>query len=89
MAFTKEQKTKIIKSFKISDKDTGSSEVQIALLTERINNVAKHITTNKKDNASKYGLMKMVNNRKSHLAYLKRSNPESYQAILKKLGLRK
>ena len=89
MSFTKEDKTKLINEFKVNANDTGSSEVQIAVLTSRILNLTKHIAENKKDNSSKRGLMKMVNNRKSHLAYLKRSNPKSYEEIIKKLGLRK
>ena len=64
MSITKEKKQALIKDFKVSEKDTGSSEVQIAILTERINNLTEHFKTNKKDNASKLGMMKMVNNRK-------------------------
>ncbi len=89
MSITKEKKQALIKDYKVSEKDTGSSEVQIAILTERINNLTEHFKTNKKDNASKLGMMKMVNNRKTLLAYLKRTNPKSYEEIIKKLGLRK
>ncbi len=89
MSITKEKKQALIKEFAISSNDTGSSEVQIAILTERINNLTQHFKTNKKDNASKVGMMKMVNNRKTLLAYLKKTNPSSYEALIKKLGIRK
>ena len=68
MALTKEKKASLIKEFKVSENDSGSSEVQIAILTERIANLTKHLTENKKDNSSKMGLTKMVNNRKTLLA---------------------
>lgn len=89
MAVTKEKKQSLIKDFKISQNDTGSAEVQVAILTERINNLTKHLVANKKDNSSKRGLVKMVNNRKTLLAYLKKTNEKSYEEIIKKLGLRK
>lgn len=89
MAITKEKKQSLIKDFKISQNDTGSAEVQVAILTERINNLTKHLVENKKDNSSKRGLVKMVNNRKTLLAYLKKTNEKSYEEIIKKLGLRK
>lgn len=89
MSITKEKKQAIIKDFKINEKDTGSSVVQIAILTERINNLTEHFKTNKKDNASKMGLTKMVNNRKKLLSYLKRTDAKSYEEIIKKLNIRK
>jgi len=89
MAITKERKQALIKDFKISQNDTGSAEVQVAVLTERINNLTKHLVENKKDNSSKRGLVKMVNNRKTLLAYLKKTNEKSYEEVIKKLGLRK
>ena len=89
MAITKERKQALIKDFKVSQNDTGSAEVQVAVLTERINNLTKHLVENKKDNSSKRGLVKMVNNRKTLLAYLKKTNEKSYEEIIKKLGLRK
>ncbi len=89
MSITKEKKSSIIKDFKVSANDTGSSEVQIAILTERINNLTEHFKTNKKDNGSKLGLTKMVNNRKKLLSYLKKTNPSSYEDLIKKLNLRK
>lgn len=89
MALTKEKKASLIKEFKVSENDSGSSEVQIAILTERIANLTKHLTENKKDNSSKMGLTKMVNNRKTLLAYLKRTNPKTYEETIKKLNIRK
>lgn len=89
MSITKEKKQTIISDFKTSENDTGSSVVQIAILTERINNLTVHFKSNKKDNGSKMGLTKMVNNRKKLLNYLKRTNPKSYEETIKKLGLRK
>ena len=89
MAFTKEQKTKVIKEFKTTENDSGSSVVQIAILTERIKNLTTHLIANKKDNSSKRGLEKMVNTRKKLLKYLQRTNKNSYEEIIKKLGLRK
>ena len=80
---------KIIDSLKISSKDVGSSEVQIGLLSEKINNLADHFKKNKNDKHSTTGLLKAVNRRKSLLQYLKRKNPESYAKILTKLNLRK
>lgn len=89
MSITKEKKQSIIKDFKTSENDTGSSVVQIAILTERINNLTEHFKTNKKDNASKMGLTKMVNNRKKLLSYLKRTDAKSYEETIKKLNIRK
>lgn len=89
MSITKEKKQTLIKEFATSSNDTGSSEVQIAILTERINNLTEHFKANKKDNASKTGMMKMINNRKTLLAYLKKTNPSSYETLIKKLGIRK
>ncbi|MDR2099030.1 MAG: 30S ribosomal protein S15 [Rickettsiales bacterium] len=89
MSITKAKKQELIKNFKTAEKDTGSSGVQIAILTERINNLTLHFKDNKKDNAGKVGLAKMVNTRKKLLAYLKKTDPKSYEAIIRKLNLRK
>ena len=83
------QKKEIIKSLKINSKDVGSSEVQIGLLSEKINNLSNHFEKNKNDEHSTRGLLKAVNQRKRLLEYLKRNNPESYKNILTKLNLRK
>ena len=88
MALLKEEKNKIVKEFQNSDADTGSSEVQIALLTENINKLQSHFKIHKKDHHSRTGLIRMVNLRRKLLAYLKRKNLESYQEIIKSLKLR-
>ena len=81
--------TKNIKKLAIHDKDTGSSEVQIALLTDKIENLSNHIKKFKKDKHSSVGLLKAVNRRKKLLDYLKKNKLESYQNVLSKLNLRK
>jgi small subunit ribosomal protein S15 len=83
------QKKETIKSLKINSKDVGSSEVQIGLLSDKINNLSSHFKKNKNDKHSTRGLVKAVNQRKSLLGYLKRKNPESYVKIITKLNLRK
>ncbi len=85
------QKSKkvIIKSLKISSKDVGSSEVQVGLLSEKINNLTKHFNKNKNDKHSTQGLLKAVNQRKRLLQYLKKKNPKSYADVLTKLNIRK
>ena len=82
-------KQEIIKSLKINPKDVGSSEVQIGLLSEKINNLSNHFKQNKNDKHSTKGLVKAVNQRKRLLEYLKKDNPESYVKVLTKLNLRK
>ena len=83
------EKKEIINSLKINSKDVGSSEVQIGLLSEKINNLTDHFKKNKNDSHSTQGLLKAVNRRKRLLEYLKKNNPESYTKILSKLNLRK
>jgi len=83
------QKKEKIESLKINPKDVGSSEVQIGLLSDKINHLSDHFKKNKNDKHSTRGLLKAVNLRKSLLEYLKRKNPESYTKILTKLNLRK
>jgi small subunit ribosomal protein S15 len=85
----REDKQKIIDSFKLHDSDSGSPEVQIALLTERITYLTEHFKTHKKDFHSRRGLLKLVGRRRKTLDYLKKKDIERYRAILKKLGLRK
>ncbi len=89
MSLTNDKKTNLIEKFQIHDKDTGSPEVQIALLTERITHLTEHLKTHKKDYHSRRGLLKMVGQRRGLLNYLKKSDVERYQVILKKLGLRR
>ena len=88
MALTTTEKSKIIKGHGIHDKDTGSSEVQIALFTEEIERLSKHLKTHSKDNHSRRGLLKMVHKRKRLLDFLKTESPKRYEVIIKKLGLR-
>jgi small subunit ribosomal protein S15 len=89
MSITAEQKTRIVAEHKIHDKDTGSPEVQIALLTTRITELTEHLRTHKKDHSSRRGLLKMVSKRNSLLKYLTREDRTRYQQIIGKLGLRK
>tara|TARA_Y100000590_G_scaffold460056_1_gene618532 strand:- start:1857 stop:2117 length:261 start_codon:yes stop_codon:yes gene_type:complete len=85
----KRQKNKIIESLKINSKDVGSSEVQIGLLSDKINHLSNHFKKNKNDRHSSQGLLRAVNQRKRLLEYLKRKKPDSYNKILTKLNLRK
>jgi small subunit ribosomal protein S15 len=84
-----EQKTNIIEQYKTHASDTGSPEVQIALLSERITQLTDHFRTHKKDHASRRGLLMMVSKRRSLLDYLKRYDTERYKAVIQRLGLRK
>ncbi|MEE1321132.1 MAG: 30S ribosomal protein S15 [Acutalibacteraceae bacterium] len=86
---TKEQKTAIIKEYAAHEGDTGSPEVQIALLTFRINNLTEHLKENKKDHHSRRGLLMMVGQRRNLLAYLQKNDIERYRAIIARLGIRK
>jgi len=86
---TKDRKTQLIQDFKRKDKDTGSPEVQIALLTERITYLTEHFKSHPKDHASRRGLLKMVGQRRRQLDYLKKHNVKSYTTMLDRLGLRK
>lgn len=89
MAMTGEAKTQILSDFKTHEKDTGSPEVQIALLTRRITELTEHLKTHKKDHSSRRGLLKMVGKRNSLLKYLTREDRTRYQQIIGRLGLRK
>jgi small subunit ribosomal protein S15 len=86
---TKEVKEKIIKDNRANSKDTGSPEVQIALITDRINYLTEHFSTHKKDYHSRRGLMKLVGQRKRLLEYLKKQDAKRYESLIKKLKLRK
>ncbi|MGY0399610.1 MAG: 30S ribosomal protein S15 [Ostreibacterium sp.] len=86
---TAEKKTEIIKTFGKSENDTGSAEVQIALLTYRINDLQTHFKTHTKDHHSRRGLLALVNSRRKHLDYLKKNALKRYQDVIVKLGLRK
>jgi small subunit ribosomal protein S15 len=89
MTMSKEGKTGIISRFKIHENDSGSPEVQIALLTERINYLTEHFKVHKKDHHSRRGLLKLVGQRRRLLDYLRANKSDRYRAILKELGLRK
>ena len=86
---TKEIKQEVINTYKREEKDTGSPEVQIALLTERINELTEHLKVHKKDNHSRRGLLKMVGKRRNLLNYLAKKDVNRYREIVEKLGLRK
>ena len=86
---TKEQKQEIIAKYGRSEGDTGSPEVQVALLTKRINELTEHLKINKKDHHSRRGLLKMVGQRRRLLAYLKNIDIERYRSLIERLGLRK
>ena len=86
---TKERKQEVINTYKREEKDTGSPEVQIALLTERINELTEHLKVHKKDNHSRRGLLKMVGKRRALLEYLKKTDIESYRNLIARLGIRK
>ena len=85
----KEEKTEIIQNYATHEGDTGSPEVQIAVLTKRINDLNEHLKIHKKDHHSRRGLLKMVGHRRNLLAYLQKNDIERYRAISAKLGLRK
>lgn len=84
---TTQQKSKILENHRIHDKDTGSPEAQVALFSEEIEKLAKHLKKHQKDNSSRVGLLKMVAKRKKLLDYLKRENPKRYISLAKKLGM--
>ena len=89
MAFTKDRKTEIISSYKTHDSDTGSPEVQVALLSDRISYLTEHFKTHAKDHHSRRGLLKLVGRRRRLLDYLKKTDLERYRTIIDKLGIRK
>ena len=86
---TKEKKGKIIEDYKRGEADTGSPEVQIAILTTRINELTEHLKTHRKDHSSRRGLLKMVGTRSALLKYVRNSDIERYRSIISRLGLRK
>ena len=89
MTITVESKTKIVQEHRRHDGDTGSAEIQVALLTAKINHLTEHLKTHKKDHASRRGLLMMVGKRSSLLKYLSSTSLQRYQQTIKKLGLRK
>lgn len=89
MALTKERKSQIIQDFRRADDDTGSTEVQVAVLTHRIQELTEHLKTHRKDHHSRRGLLKMVGRRRRLLEYLKREDIERYRQLISRLGLRR
>jgi small subunit ribosomal protein S15 len=89
MTLTQSEKSGVVAKYQRSAKDTGSPEVQVALLSERINGLSQHFGTHKRDHASRRGLLKMVNQRRKLLDYLKSTSPEKYQSVVESLGLRR
>ena len=89
MTLLRENKTKIVNKFRTHEGDTGSPEVQVALLTERIGGLTGHFDKHAKDHASRRGLLKMVSRRRKLLSYLRKHNEESYKSLIKELGIRK
>lgn len=89
MSLEKTEKTTIIQDYARHENDTGSPEVQIALLTTRINQLTEHLRTHKHDQHSRRGLLKLVGSRRRHLKYLSQTNPDSYRELLQRLGLRR
>ena len=89
MALTTKEKTKVIEKFRVHEKDTGSSEVQVAVLTEEISHLTDHLKKNVKDNDSRRGLLGMVAQRKKLLDYIKEEDPRRYLRLIKKLGLKR
>ncbi|WP_349358989.1 30S ribosomal protein S15 [Stappia sp.] len=89
MSITAERKAELIKEYGAKDGDTGSADVQVAILTERITNLTEHFKSHGKDNHSRRGLLKMVSQRRSLLDYLKRTDEARYRDLIKRLGLRR
>ncbi len=89
MALLKAKKEELISSYRVHETDTGSPEVQIALLSERITYLNDHFKTHEKDHGSRRGLLKLVGQRRRHLEYLKRTRPERYREVIGRLGIRK
>ena len=89
MPITKEQKKSLASKYGQNEKDTGNTQVQIAIITHRINELTEHLKVNKKDNHTRLGLMKLVGKRKRLLKYLERKDITSYRSLIKKLGIRK
>jgi small subunit ribosomal protein S15 len=89
MSLTAEQKKAIVEEYRLSDTDTGSTEVQVALLTANINQLTPHFSAHKKDNHSRRGLLRMVNQRRKLLDYLKNNDVARYRSLIERLGIRK
>ncbi|KYC41277.1 30S ribosomal protein S15 [Scytonema hofmannii PCC 7110] len=88
MTLTQQRKQEIISNYQVHETDTGSADVQIAMLTERINRLSEHLQSNKKDHSSRRGLLKLIGQRKRLLAYVQQGSREHYQALIGRLGIR-
>ncbi|MFB2939119.1 30S ribosomal protein S15 [Aerosakkonemataceae cyanobacterium BLCC-F154] len=88
MALTQERKHQLITDYQVHETDTGSAEVQIAMLTERINRLSEHLKSNQKDHSSRRGLLKLIGQRKRLLSYINKQDKERYQALIGRLGIR-
>lgn len=88
MALTQQRKQELITQYQVHETDTGSSDVQVAMLTARINRLSEHLQTNKKDHSSRRGLLKIIGQRKRLLAYIQREDRDRYQALIARLGIR-
>jgi small subunit ribosomal protein S15 len=89
MSITKDRKTEVIQEYRRSDQDTGSPEVQIAVLSQRIDNLTEHLKSHTKDHASRRGLLMLVSRRRRLLDYLNGTEPQRYQDVIRRLGIRK
>jgi small subunit ribosomal protein S15 len=89
MPFTAEQKSAVVQEYQLAESDTGSTEVQVALLTARIQHLTPHFAEHKKDHHSRQGLLRLVNQRRKLLSYLKRKDTPRYRSLIERLGLRK
>ncbi|KAB8314667.1 MULTISPECIES: 30S ribosomal protein S15 [Nostocales] len=88
MTLTQQRKQELITQYQVHETDTGSAEVQVAMLTERINRLSQHLQTNKKDHSSRRGLLKLIGQRKRLLSYIQEGSRERYQALIGRLGIR-
>jgi len=88
MVLTQQRKQELMTEYQVHETDTGSADLQIALLTERINRLSAHLKTNKNDHASRRGLLKLIGQRKRLLAYIQKDSKERYQALIGRLGIR-
>lgn len=88
MALLQQRKHEIISEYQVHETDTGSADVQVAMLTERINRLSEHLRSNKKDHASRQGLMRMIGSRKRLLGYIQKQDQDRYKALIKRLGIR-
>lgn len=89
MALTQEKKQELMGNYQVHETDTGSSELQVAFLTERISQLTEHLKQNPKDHASRRGLLKMIGRRRGLLSYINKKDPDRYQNLIKRLGIRR